>query len=145
MVCTYWQTSALRLACKLYLHSVPPALSPCTWVLCFWEQPALNNVILCQQTLQVMYVLQTSRELWVGWNKDRMWILWCPFDGIFITYLWHPIESPRKLPGRKSPCICFWVVMCVSTHVYACKKGQRNRESKAVGGAGDDIWWKSKG
>ena len=51
------------------------------------KQPALNNIILCQQALQVMYVLLPSGELRVGWNEGRMWILWCPFDGIFITYL----------------------------------------------------------
>lgn len=90
MVCTYWLTFVPWYAGSCICTVCVPFFLRTHGCYAFgsaWEQPALNNIILCQQALQVMYVLLPSGELRVGWNEGRMWILWCPFDGIFITHL----------------------------------------------------------
>lgn len=92
MVCTYWKSiCAVHAGSCICTVCLPFFLCAhgCYAFGSAWEQPALNNIILCQQALQVMYVLLPSGELRAGWNEGRMRILWCPFDGIFITYLWH--------------------------------------------------------
>lgn len=108
MVCTYWLTFAV-------LHGgclICPACFP--FILCShghsafgsaWVQTVRSNVILCQQALQVMYVLLPSGELWMGWNKGRVRIL---FDNLFLT-----VDQEPK-----------WRTL----YIFVCEKTQRERE-----------------
>lgn len=62
-----------------------------------------------------------------GRNKGRMWILWCPFDGIFITYFGHEIVNPGKLP-MKEGCVS----ATVSLYVWRGEGGVRTKRPKQL-------------